>query len=307
MLLKFLAMWLLSTSVVLAVDFPNVCDVVNAPQFKRELNLQVRHAMCPSPFPYPPWPCSHISYNLPKYFIEVVNHPGESMFSQLPGVNLQLILMNDRLPFAAEDSQGSYSYHAHIINVPFSQLIFSGLPCGGGVPDLFCFSAASEHLGSNWKTGFADLWQPQFKAWLPSPKSCLMKGSASSATGQWGVTGGGIEPMCSNAWVGRLWRYPPSDSPVCTGWGVHFPRTGTTTSSDQTTASLMIASRIKSLGGDVFRSVSSNWTDKWQMLYPQSTSSFKEGQNIATLRANSVNEIGRISGRVDSSKLLTKF
>ncbi|MFK7824488.1 MAG: TraU family protein [Oligoflexales bacterium] len=280
-----------------AFNFPNVCDVVNTPLFSREFGLRVKFAMCPSPFPLPPWPCAHVSYNLPKYFIEVVNHPRETMFYGLPGVNFQLKRMGGWLPFAAESDNGAFSYHAHVINVPFTQEVFAGLPCGGGVPDLFCFSAASEHLSSNWRTGFADMWHPQFKAWAASPKACLLKGAASSATGHWGVTGGGIEPMCSNPWMGRMWKYPPTDAPVCTGWGIHLPRTGTTISSDQTTASLMIASRIKSLGGDVFRSVSSNWSDKWQMIYPQLSSSFKEGQNIAVLRVNAVNELGRFSGK----------
>lgn len=279
--------------------FPHVCDVVNTPNFKTEVALSVSYSWCPSPFPLPPWPCSHVSYNLPKYFVEVVNRPGQTMFESLPGVAIQMAGNQSPIPFAAEDDAGSYSYHAHVLNIPFTQWAFSGMACGGGLPDLFCFSAASEHLGSNWKTGLADMWHPQFKLWSLKPKACLTKGALMSATGSWGLTGGGIESMCSNELVGRLPKYPPTDAPVCTGWGIHFPRTGTVTSSDQTTASLVIASRIKSIGGDVFRSVSSSATDKWQMIYPQTSGCFREGQNIAYLRRQWVNETGRLMGKLN--------
>ena len=279
--------------------FPNVCDVVNAPQFESEFALTVTYAMCPSPPPLPPWPCAHVNYNLPKYFIEVVNQPKQSLFSALPGVATQMAAVTDILPFAAEDDSGAYSYHAHALHVPFTQWAFSGMPCGGGLPDLFCFSAASEHLGSNWRTGAADLKQPQVLAWALSPKACMLKGAAVSTTGDWGVTGGGLSAMCSSSLAAALPFYPPTDAPVCTGWGQHLPRSGTVTSSDQTTASLVIASRIKSIGSDVFHSIASNHSDKWQMIYPQTSSSFKEGQNIALLRLKQVNEIGRLRGRLN--------
>ena len=281
-----------------AMAFPHICDVVNTSQFEGEVDLDVEYDMCPSPFPLPPWPCAHVSYYLPKYFIEVVNHPRKTMFSGLWGVDFQLRFMNPGI-FAAEADNGSYSYHAHAIHIPFAQEVLAGMACGGGIPDLFCFSAASEHLGHNWRTGWADRKQPLFLAWASNPKMCLKKGIAVSATGQWALTDGGIEPMCSNSWIGKLPVYPPTDAPVCTGWGIHFPRTGTVTSSDQTTASLLIASRIKSIGGSVFRSISSTPSDKWQMFYPHVTSSFKEGQNIAWLRGRGVNDIGRLRGRLD--------
>ena len=282
-----------------SLSFPNVCDVVNTGLFEKEFELSVKYDWCPSTPPWPPWPCAHVSYNLPKYFIEVVNNPGETMFSVLPGVNFQLRFIGNRLPFAAENDHGAYSYHSHIINIPFTQEAFAGLPCGGGVPDLFCLSAASEHLGTNWTTGWADRKQALYLAWAANPKLCLKKGIAASTTGQWAVTYGGVEAMCSNPWIGNLPIFPPTDAPVCTGWGIHFPRTGSVMSSDQTTASLVIASRIKSIGGSVFRSVSSTPTDKWQMIYPSSSSSFKEGQNISWLRGKGVNEVGRFSGRLN--------
>lgn len=278
--------------------FPNVCDVVKTPQFGSEVELSVEYDWCPSPFPLPPWPCAHVSYNLPIYFIEVVNHPGETMFGGLPFVKWQM--SGERgLPFATEDDNGSFSFHAHAIRVPFTQWAFAIMPCGNGLPDLFCFGAASEHLGSHWKTGKPDMKQPHFLAWGLKPKACLAKGALVSATGQWGITGGGLGAYCSNSWHGKLSWYPPTDAPICTGWGVHFPRTGIATSSDQTTASLLVASRIKSIGGDVFRTISGSVSDKWQMIHPHSTSCFKEGQNIALLRAKGLNEISRLSGKPD--------
>ena len=277
------------------ISFPNICDVVNTSSFREELDLSFEPTLCGWPVPRP---CLKFSYWIPKYFIEVVNSPKDSMFSGHPVANLQLQSASALpIPFGAEDDDGSYSYHAHVINVPLAPALLSPMPCQGGMQGLGCFAAMSEHLGTNWKTGHADMKQPHYLLWGMSPKACLLKGAAVGITGQWGVTGGGIEGMCSNELLGKLPWYPPTDAPVCTGWGIHFPRTGTVTSSDQTTASLLVASRIKSIGGDVFRSVSSNFNEKWQMMYPQTSSSFKEGQNVAYLRTKMVNETGRLKGR----------
>ena len=104
--------------------------------------------------------------------------------------------------------------------------------------------------------------------------------------------------MCS---LDRSWitKYPPSNQPVCNGLGIIFPRYGTVTSTDQTTASLVIASRIRSLGSEVFQSVPTFSDEKWQMIYPQTSSCFREGQNIGFLRIKGVSEIGRIwSGKL---------
>ena len=94
-------------------------------------------------------------------------------------------------------------------------------------------------------------------------------------------------------------RFPPSQAPVCTGWGIHFPRYATVNTSDQTTASLVIASRIKSLGTEVFLSVPRHTRERWQMIYPQSSLCFQEGQNIGQLRIQKgLSEWGRLSGRI---------
>ena len=269
--------------------FPSVCSVVKTPDFRKCLKLNISPSMCG----FPPRPCARFSYSIPQYFIEVTGSR-ETFFKELPAAQAQLHLTKEVLPVVAEDDEGAFSYHSHTINVPFAAWVFNELPCGGASWDLFCFSAMSEHLGRLWKTGEADLWQPAFLAWSLSPKACLLKGALTSTTGESRPSNYPSIGACS---FDRSWmkRFPPSNAPVCTGWGVHFPRYMTVNTSDQTTASLVIASRIKSLGSEVFQSVPSHEGETWQMLYPQSSSCFKEGQNIGLLRLKRVNEIGRFS------------
>ena len=274
--------------------FPNICDVVNTPAFLSEFDLQFKPSMCGWPVPRP---CVDVSYNVPRYFIEVVGNPKETMFGALPGTVAQLALTVGSPMYAAEDDNGSYSFHAHMLHVPFSQWAMAGMPCGGGMPDLFCFSAMSEHLTPSWQTGSADAWQPEFLAWGLAPKACLLKGAAHSAIGGSLPAGAGASPICSFN-MGWLAKYPPTTQPICTGWGIHFPRTGTVTSSDQLTASLVVASRIRSIGAEVFQSVAIRPTDKWQMIYPQTSTGFREGQNVALLTVKGVGEIGRLQGRI---------
>lgn len=276
--------------------FPSVCSVVNSPSFRSCLGLHKNVSMCGWPIPRP---CVHFSYYVPQYFIEVVSNPKESFFHGLPGVAAQLATTKEVIPFGAEGDDGSYSFHAHTINVPFTMWAFGGMPCGGALWDNMCFTSMSEHLGSNWKTGMADSLQPAWLAWSMAPKACLIKGAVTSATGSSRPTGYPSHAgMCS---VDRSWlkKYPPSNQPVCNGWGINFPRYGTVTNSDQTTASLQIASRIRSLGSEIFQSVPTFADEKWQMIYPQSSSCFREGQNVGILRAKRVSEIGRLwSGKI---------
>lgn len=274
----------------IALSLPTVCSVVNTPMFNECLQFTTSPAVCAG---YPPRPCVHFSYYVPQFYIEVVSNPGESFFSGLPGAQAQLSAITDRTPYAAENDQGEYSYHAHTINVPFVSASFGSLPCGGAPTELTCFGAMSEHLGMLWKTGSADLSQPQFLAWSATPKACLLAGAAMSVSGASYPTGYPNYPSCS---TDRSWMatFPPSNQPVCTGWGVHFPRYGTVTNSDQTTASLVIASRIKSLGSEVFQAVPSSAGEKWQMIHPQPSMCFREGENVAFLRGKQVAELGRL-------------
>ena len=269
--------------------FPSVCSVVKTPSFKSCLGLSVTPSMCGWPIPRP---CAHFSYNVPQYYIEVTGSK-ETFFKGLPGVEVQLGTTTEPIPFTSENDEGAYSYHAHTINVPFAAWGFNQLPCGGAQWDRFCFSSMSEHLGSLWKTGEADLLQPAYLAWSLSPKACLIKGALSSVTGESRPSGYPNVGMCS---FDRSWmkRFPPSGAPVCSGWGINFPRYGTVTSSDQTTASLVIASRMRSLGSEVFQSVPANGGEKWQMIYPQSSSCFQEGQNVGLLRMKRVSDMGRL-------------
>ena len=277
---------------IMATSYPNICDLVNSHRFRDVLGYGYHYTTCGSPIPRP---CARFSYYVPKYFIEVVQNSGESYFRTLPGVEAQLGSLPSEPPVGTVDDHGAYSAQAHVIRVPFASWAFQGMPCSGEVPDLFCFSVMSEHLGSGWKTGSPDLWQPKFLAWSSQPKACLLKGAATSATGSWSGGIGQDSGSCSfpTSW---LRRYPPSTQPVCTGWGIHFPRSGTVTSSDTTTASLVIASRIKSLGTEVFKNISASPDERWHMVLPQMSSWFREGQNVAFLRVRGVSEGGRLLG-----------
>lgn len=276
-----------------APGFPTICDVVNTPTFLQSLEMIQSPAICPGPIPRP---CVQFSYYVPKYFVEVVSEAKETFFGKLPGVRTQLLTVLPSLPFAAEDDSEGYSFHAHTLNIPFGEAGFGPLPCGGTPPDTMCFSTMSEHLGTNWRTGVPDLWQPKFQAWALSPKGCLLAGAVSSATGGGFNAVEGDKPICS---FNLEWwkKYPPSTQPICTGWGIHFPRTGTVTSSDQTTASLVIASRIRSIGAETLKGISISPDEKWQMISPQASSCFREGQNIAILQVKGVGELGRLTGK----------
>lgn len=273
-------------------NFPNICDVVNQPHFEQGFELKFKPTMCGDIIPRP---CAQIEYYVPKYFIEVVNNAKETFFGDLPGVKTQLHQTRASLPFAAEDDHDSYSFQAHTISIPFSQWVLAELPCGGSAADTFCFSSMSEHYGSHWSSGSGDLFQPKFLAWSVSPKACLVAGAATSVIGERLVPTGSDAPMCSFP-LGWLTRYPPSLQPVCTGWGIHFPRSGAVVSSDPTTASLVIASRIRSLGAEILHGISISNDEKWQMMLPQKSGFFREGENIGMLGLKSVGEMGRTTG-----------
>ena len=267
---------------------PNICSVVNTPQFNSCLQLSIKTITCG----FPPRPCVSISYYVPSYYIEVVSNPGETYFKDLPSVYSQLSSARSVTPTGAEEDNGSFSYEAHSLPIPFVSTVFSAMPCGGTPTELYCLGAMSEHLGRNWKTGEADSLQPQFLLWSTAPKPCLLAGAATSISGGSPPSGYPHYPMCSFD-RSAISRFPPSVEPACNGWGVFYPRYQTTVSSDQTTASLMIAARFKSLSSEIFNSMPSGGAEKYQMIYPQPTACFMQGQNIAALRLKAVNEISR--------------
>ena len=269
--------------------FPTVCSVIDEPYFEDCLSLSMHASTCG----FPPRPCAHFSYYVPRYFVEVVPHPQETFFSTYGATKAQLLASSEKVPFGSEDDGGAFSFHAHTLNIPFAQTAFSNFPCGGELSDLPCLTSASEHLGMLWSTGKADFLQPKFLAWQLSPKACLLYGAAKSIPG---INNIGTYPYTGSCSFDRsaMAVFPPSAHEVCSGWGIHFPRSGTTTSSDQTTASMMIASRMRSLGSDVFNSVPAGHDEKWQMILPHATSCFREGQNIGMLALRNVNDSGRL-------------
>jgi hypothetical protein len=150
--------------------------------------------------------------------------------------------------------------------------------------EKMCFDGMSEHFGSHWDTGKADLLQPTFLAWSAAPKACLLKGAATSISGDGGSGFASDSAMCSFP-LPKLDVFPPSSHPVCNGWGVFFPRYGTYSGPASMTGALMIASRIKSLSSEVLKTMPSSPDEKWQMIYPQSSSCFREGQNVGVLES----------------------
>ena len=284
----------------MALAFPNVCSVVQANEFNSCLDFKYSLTTCNDGLI--PRPCFKFSYRVPQTFIEVMSRKGQSYFSALPGVALQLSGAKASLPFAANDDHSTYAYQARTLAVPFAEIPFSLLPCGGARMSKICFDAASEHLGQHWVTGSADRYQPRFLAYSLAPKACLIKGAVSS------IMGNSMEniyrsdsPICSFPLPGLVTIYPPSMHPVCNGWGVFFPRTGIYHGASALTAALMVASRIKSIASEVMHSQSSGFGEVWQMISPGTSSCFREGQNVGVLETiKHVREWGRLSsGKLD--------
>jgi len=256
---------------------PNVCSVASSPAFTSCLELTIGGCMCG----YPPHPCAAISYYVPQTFIEVWPEARTSYFSAMPGAGLQMAKIIPR-PYGAEGDDDTQSFQARTIAVPLASLVFEAMPAGGTRNEKLCFDGMSEHFGSHWDTGKGDSLQPAFLAWAAAPKACLLKGAATSIAGDGGSDFSGDSAMCSFP-MPKLDLLPPSKHPVCNGWGVFFPRYGTYAGPASMTGALMIASRIKSLSSEVMKTMPSGPDEKWQMVYPQSSSCFREGQNVGLL------------------------
>lgn len=285
---KFKAFWknaravaasLLLAGPVHGAMIPNVCTVASSPAFSSCLELNIGGCTCG----WPPHPCASISYYVPQSFIEVWPEPSTSYFSAIPGAGLQLAKIIPR-PYGAEGDEDTQSYQARAIAVPLAGLVFQTMPAGGTRNEKMCFDGMSEHFGSHWDTGKADLLQPTFLAWSAAPKACLLKGAAMSAAGDGGSDAAPDSAMCSFP-LPKIDVFPPSKHPVCNGWGVFFPRYGTYTGPASMTGALMIASRIKSLSSEVLKTMPASPDEKWQMIYPQSSSCFREGQNVGILES----------------------
>lgn len=267
--------------------FPSICEIIKQPQFRECLGWTVTPTTCG----FPPHPCAQISYFVPQTFLETTTSAGLSHFSDYPGAANQLASI-PKMAFGAVDDEDSQSFHARSISVPYASIVLAGLPCGGTRMPKFCFDAMSEHFGEHWKTGSGDLFQPAFLAWQASPKLCLLKG----AVGEISTSVSSDSPMCSIRMLKTT--FPPSQMPVCTPWGVMFPRYGTIVGASEIIGSLAMAERIKSLSVEILRSAPSTPGEKWQLISPNSSMCFREFEHIASLESiKLVNNRSRMIGK----------
>ena len=265
------------------VFFPNVCSVVKSSQFSSCLGYSVGACICGAPIPRP---CANFNYYVPTTFIEVWPSPKDSFFSALPGAAGQIAAhAGSVVPFGLDDEMGSYAFQGHVLSVPLASEVLSPLPCGGTRSEKACFDLMSEDLGSSWSTGSADTLQPKFLAWGLAKKVCLLKGAVSSVAGS-DMSIGGDGGGCSFP-LSALPKYPPSTREACNGWGLFYPRSGVYDGGSRSAAALMVASRLKSLGVEVSHTVPGDSDEVWQMLYPESSSCFREGQKPGLPRSGS--------------------
>jgi hypothetical protein len=272
----------------MSFGFPGVCEIVKQPQFQSCLEWKVTPAMCG----VPPHPCARISYYVPQSYIETTVGAGLSHFMDYPGAAFQLAAV-PKTPFGAVDDEEVQAFHARSIAVPFAKVVLAGLPCGGTRTPKFCFDAMSEHFGSHWNTGSGDLLQPAFLAWKLSPKLCLLKGAVGAAS----TMNADDSAMCGTPVPPKL-TFPPSSLPVCTPWGVSFPRYGTVDGPSEVIGSLLVAERIKSLAVEVLHTMPATPGEKWQMISPSSSQCFREFEHIPMLEGPKlVNNRIRVMGK----------
>ena len=272
--------------------FPSVCSVVNCPAF--ELCMEHTKSACTCGFP--PHPCTFHSYYVISSFIEVTSRPKQSFFSDLPFASSQLSSLSEAWFSSGSVEMDNRFYHARVIPVPFANTAYTGMPCGTNSFDRPCFEAMSEHVSTQWKTGSGDVNDPQFKLWALNPKACLVAGAASAATtgriNKGTPAGGGA---CSYKMPAST-TFPPVTSEICGGWGTLLPRTGFVESNGAVSGALLAAQRIRSIANEVYHSTAIYPDEKWQMIFPQSSTCFREGHSVGKLETfNGVNEIGRMT------------
>lgn len=86
--------------------------------------------------------------------------------------------------------------------------------------------------------------------------------------------------------------------PVCTPWGVMFPRYGTITGGSEIVGALAIAERIKSLAVEVLHSMPASPDEKWQLISPNASMCFREFEHVPSLETlKLVNNRNRAMGR----------
>ncbi|MGE3263535.1 MAG: type IV secretory system conjugative DNA transfer family protein [Bacteriovoracia bacterium] len=194
-----------------AAGIPNVCSVAKTPAFTSCLELMVGPCMCG----YPPHPCALISYYVPQTYIEVWPEAKTSYFMAIPGAAAQLAKVVPQ-PFGAEGDDDTQSFQARAIAVPLASLVFKTMPAGGTRNEKMCFDGMSEDFGEHWRTGSGDLLQPLFLAWSASPKACLLKGAATSISGEGGSGSNGDSPVCGFP-MSKIGNLQPSSHSACNG------------------------------------------------------------------------------------------
>ncbi len=270
---------------------PTVCSAVKMPTYEMCMEYNTSPCMCGGT---PPRPCVRHSYYFPQSFIEVTTAANKSFFSEIPGAAVQMSSgFLDSVSHGADD-MGGYFYHARIIQIPLSSFGYEGFACGGNKQEKLCFDAVSEHVDS-WKTGIADQLQPQYLAWKMAIPLCYKKALKNA------VIGDTPNPPLQNSLscgfpLKSIKVFPPSMSEQCTGWGTLFPRTGFVESSSSVGAALLAAKRLRSLASDVYRSTPMSPDEKWSLVYPNSSSCFREGKSLGEIETmRGANELGRLS------------
>lgn len=201
------------------------------------------------------------------------------------------------------EQMGSYFFHARVIQAPLSYTAYQGMACGGSKMEKMCFDAMSEHIES-WKTGIADLMQPSFLAWKAAIPACFKKGMVNAAATGDVLTGFSQGSQSCGFPLAGLKMFPPTTADICGGWGVLMPRTGFVESSSSMGAALLAAKRIKSIAAEVYKTMPSSPDEKWSLVYPNSSSCFREGKSLGEVEViKGANEMGRLSGKDHQSYL----
>lgn len=273
-----------------AFGSPTVCSAVQMPTYEMCMEYKTSPCICGGT---PPRPCIRHTYYYPQSFIEITTSANSSFFQNIPGAAVQMSSsVFDSLNNGADD-MGGYFYHARIIQVPLSFIGYQGFACGGNSQEKLCFDAISEQIDS-WKTGAADLLQPQYLLWKAAVPLCYKKSIANALVGD-PPNPPSPQTLSCGFPLKSIKVFPPSASDQCSGWGALFPRTGFVESSSSVGAALLAAKRIRSLARDVYRSTPTSPDEKWSLVYPNSSSCFREGKSLGEIEAiRGGNEHGRV-------------
>lgn len=296
---------------------PNVCEAINTTAAPSCFDVRLGPCTCHTVLGIA-YPCTRVSYWIPKAFVEVSPRISESYFSMIPTIQAQLksglavwnwginkigAMGVGLTNVGVVDDNGASFYHVHTAPVFLSHEILAGLPCGSPGASLPCLSAMSEHHPLQWATGYFDLKQPQLYA---SGSMCagpvetitsavqsarrLFDGPISDALAAFGLQrfdtprGEG----CSLPLAPTLGAVNISTEPPCLGsLGAIFPRYGTVNGPTNISGALMAAYKFRSLAAEHFGTLPSS-TEKWQLMRPKASSCFLPGENFLTLEGVSM-------------------